>query len=259
MWAVRRGRQVAVPPVDDVQPPPGGTPGAVLGDHGGRTVPADGPPRQLVQLPPGGTLLGDHAWEPWHPSQLVQILSSVTAPWYVAGGWALDLFRGQQTREHEDLEIAVPNTAEAFGQVRQALEGYQIQVPGGQPTQLWPLDSLAFKMMHQTWVSEEALRADRALQVFRLDIFREPQRDGRWACRRDENIVLPYDEVICHDHAGIPYLAPHLVLLFKAKAARDKDQADLAGVLPMLDPSPRSWLAATIERLYPGHQWLEQL
>ncbi|MGH3656155.1 MAG: nucleotidyltransferase domain-containing protein [Micromonosporaceae bacterium] len=28
-------------------------------------------------------------------------------PWCVAAGWALDLFRGEQTRPHEDLEIAV--------------------------------------------------------------------------------------------------------------------------------------------------------
>ena len=51
----------------------------------------------------------------------------VTAPWCVAAGWALDLFRGEQTREHEDLEIAVPTTREAFGQVRNALAGYEIE------------------------------------------------------------------------------------------------------------------------------------
>jgi hypothetical protein len=30
-------------------------------------------------------------------------------PWYVAAGWAIDLFLGGHYREHEDLEIAVPN------------------------------------------------------------------------------------------------------------------------------------------------------
>jgi hypothetical protein len=29
-------------------------------------------------------------------------------PWCVAAGWALDLFRGMQTREHGDIEIAIP-------------------------------------------------------------------------------------------------------------------------------------------------------
>ena len=35
-------------------------------------------------------------------------LRGVTVPWYVAGGWALDLYRGVESREHEDLEIGVP-------------------------------------------------------------------------------------------------------------------------------------------------------
>jgi hypothetical protein len=29
-------------------------------------------------------------------------------PWYVAAGWALELFTGDAAREHDDLEIAVP-------------------------------------------------------------------------------------------------------------------------------------------------------
>jgi hypothetical protein len=206
--------------------------------------------------------MGDYIWEPWHPSELAQMLDGVRAPWCVAAGWALDLFRGEQSREHEDLEIGVPNTAEAFGEIRRALAGYEFHVPGGPPDQLWSLDGPAFEIMHQTWVSEPfpgAGPVGRVSRVFRLDVFREPQRDGQWVCRRDENIVFAYDEIICHDGAGIPYLAPHLVLLFKAKAARDKDEADLAGVLPLLEPDRRAWLSATIERLYPGHKWLERL
>ena len=70
------------------------------------------------QLAPGGVPIGDPVWESRQPAQLAALLRGVTAPWYVAAGWALDLFRGEQTREHEDLEIGLPNTAEAFGQAR---------------------------------------------------------------------------------------------------------------------------------------------
>jgi hypothetical protein len=31
----------------------------------------------------------------------------VPQPWWVAGGWALDLFLGRRTRPHADLEISV--------------------------------------------------------------------------------------------------------------------------------------------------------
>jgi hypothetical protein len=57
----------------------------------------------------------------------------------------------------------------------------------------------------------------------------------------------------------VPYEAPYLALLFKAKNGREKDNADLAGALPLLERGQRAWLAGTIARLHPGHAWLERL
>ena len=213
-------------------------------------------------VPPGGRPVVAPVWEPWDPDQLPELLRGVTAPWYVAGGWAIDLFRGEQTREHEDLEIGLPGTPEAFGQIRRALADYDLEVIGSGLA--WPLDSPAFEVMHQTWVSEQARpvaggpseQSAKPLRVYRLDIFREPQRHGRWVCRRDERIELPYDEVIRHSANGIPYLAPHLGLLFKAKHARPKDAFDLTGTLPRLTDAERDWLARTLRQVQPGHDWL---
>jgi hypothetical protein len=68
-------------------------------------------------MPPGGALLEDvdGQWEAWRPDQAAARLAPVTALWCVAGGWALDLCRGEQARDHHDLEIAVP--AQAFPQI----------------------------------------------------------------------------------------------------------------------------------------------
>jgi hypothetical protein len=43
-------------------------------------------------------------WDAWRPEEAAYLLERVEAPWYVAGGWAIDLFLGGQRREHEDLE-----------------------------------------------------------------------------------------------------------------------------------------------------------
>jgi hypothetical protein len=60
-------------------------------------------------LPPGGLEVDrDAPWHAWHPLGITERLRGVDVPWCVAGGWAMDLFRGGATREHEDLEIAVP-------------------------------------------------------------------------------------------------------------------------------------------------------
>ncbi|WP_378515025.1 hypothetical protein [Nonomuraea dietziae] len=71
---------------------------------------------------------------------------------------------------------------------------------------------------------------------------REPHEGGTWICRRDEGLRLPYDAIIERTADGIPYLVPEVVLLFKAKASRPKDQADFDGVLPLLGRARRDLL-----------------
>jgi hypothetical protein len=79
-------------------------------------------------------------------------------------------------------------------------------------------------------------------------------------CRRDERIRLPYSEVIERTSDGIPYARPEIVLLFKAKHAdRQRDQEDLAAVLPHLDPARRRRLAESLALVHPGQPWLAQL
>ena len=48
------------------------------------------------------------AWESWHPRDFAARMEGADLPWFVAGGWAIDLFLGTRTRDHEDLEVAVP-------------------------------------------------------------------------------------------------------------------------------------------------------
>lgn len=59
------------------------------------------------------------SWDAWDPSTIAGFLRDVGTRWYVVGGWGLDLFRGRQTREHEDLEIAVPQSG--FEEIREHL------------------------------------------------------------------------------------------------------------------------------------------
>jgi hypothetical protein len=201
-------------------------------------------------IPPGGTEVLDPPWDPWRPADIARLLAGVTVPWYVAGGWAIDLFIGRQTREHGDLEIAIP--ASAFPTIRSVLADYEFDVVGS--GQRWPLDSPAFDVMHQTWIRE------RDTGVYRADVFREPERDAAWVCRRDESISLPYENLIRRTGDGIPYLAPEVGLLFKAKwAAEPKNQADFAATAGLLGEDAAGWLRWALQRVHPGHAWIEAL
>jgi uncharacterized protein CbrC (UPF0167 family) len=210
------------------------------------------------QLPGGGTELSpaeiealDARWSScWTPGQVAQHLAGITAPWCVAAGWALDLFRGTQTREHGDIEIAVP--AASFPEIRARFPGYAFDaVSSGRIWENAAPDVLA--ATHQTWLR------DRATGSYLLDVFREPHDGETWICRHDETIRLAYDQIIHHTLDGIPYLAPELVLLFKAKHARPKDQADFDETIPHMTPAQRQTLAELLTRAHPGHHWQANL
>jgi hypothetical protein len=57
----------------------------------------------------------------------------------------------------------------------------------------------------------------------------------------------------------LPHLVPEIVLLFKAKHARPKDEKDMRGTLPLLDQAARGWLGWARRRVHPGHRWIEML
>ncbi|MFJ3221519.1 nucleotidyltransferase domain-containing protein [Kitasatospora sp. NPDC086801] len=210
------------------------------------------------QLPSGGIELSpdeiaalDARWSScWTPDEVAQRLAGIGAPWCVAAGWALDLFRGGRTRAHGDIEIAIP--AASFPEVRNRFPGYVFDAAGS--GRIWEdATPEALAAVHQTWLR------DPATGDYLLDVFREPHDRDVWICRRDERIRLPYSDIIRHTPGGVPYLVPELVLLFKAKNLRRKDQADFDATVPLMTPAQRGTLAELLARVHPGHPWLVDL
>ncbi|WP_420481619.1 nucleotidyltransferase domain-containing protein [Actinopolymorpha pittospori] len=180
------------------------------------------------------------------------MLHDLPARWCVVGGWALDLFRGHQSREHEDLEIATPLWD--FDLIRERLKAYEFFVAGREG--FWPVDGAgsAFFEYQQTMVR------DPASGMWRIDVMRIPDDGKNWICASDRHIRRPYDEAVAHSADGIPYLRPELVLLFKGLQTRPKDQADFEATLPLLPTGARVWLAhALTETRGDGHPWLAAL
>jgi hypothetical protein len=117
------------------------------------------------------------------------------------------------------------------------------------PLERLTVDGLA--ETHQTWFREPSTMR------WRLDVFREPSQGGMWICRRDPRLRRPFADVIRRTPDGIPYGAPEIVLLYKAKhATREKDEMDFAAVQPLLSAAQRAWLADALTLVHPGHRWL---
>ena len=156
------------------------------------------------------------AWDAWHPAEAARRLAGLHAPWAVIAGWSLDLFRGAQTREHEDLEIGIP--AAAFPAVREALG--ELEVFAVVDGRMVETTAGALGASHQTWFRETATGR------WRLDVVREPWDGDTWVCRRDPRIRRAREALIARTADGIPYQQPEIALLFKAKHTREKDQRD---------------------------------
>lgn len=102
-----------------------------------------------IELSPADIEALDARWSlSWTPSEVAQHLTGTVAPWYVAAGWALDLFHGRQTREHGDIEIAIP--AARFPEIRDCFPVCAFDaVSGGRTWANATPEVLA--RTHQTW------------------------------------------------------------------------------------------------------------
>ena len=184
------------------------------------------------------------AWAAWSPQEAALRLASVTAPWCVVGGWALDLWLGEQSRAHGDLEIAIQR--EDLPQVRAAL-GLPLHAVGDGAVRLLADDQPTPPHRHQNWVREG--------EAWRMDIMLEPGDPETWVYRREPGLTAPRAWMVGASDHGVPYLKPQGVLLYKSKTPRAKDEADLANALPRLDNEARVWLADAIARFEPASPW----
>ncbi|MBU2666867.1 hypothetical protein KOI35_25475 [Actinoplanes bogorensis] len=186
------------------------------------------------------------AWQPWEPRTVAERLTGVGVPWYVAGGWAVDLHLGETTREHDDLEIGVPRGR--FEPIAGRFPELAFYVAGDGVVQ--PATPAALDEHYQTWAY------DPAAEAWRFDVFREPHDGDTWISRRDASLRRPYGEMVLASPDGIPYLSPDVVLLFKAKHQRPKDEQDYAALSPRLTHGQREWLNKALEIVHPGHTWI---
>lgn len=191
----------------------------------------------------------------------VEMMAGFAGPWWVAGGWALDLFLGRKTRPHADLELSVLAADQAV--LFEHLAGWDLRLAApGASLPAWD-GSRIRPPFHQVWARRgpgrpsdaEEFAADPTMLGFLLE---QGTRD-RWVFRRHPVISRPLDQVGATTVDGVGFVRPEVALLFKAKAPRFKDQRDFDRILPRLDRAARSWLASALAQAYPGHAWQKRL
>jgi hypothetical protein len=196
-------------------------------------------------------------FEPVHA--VATLLSGLAVPWWITGGWAIDLAVGHVTRDHTDVNVMMLERDEhalrgltgtdiqliADGQIGPWPAGRRLNTgpaPGPKPPVTGP-DRLILR-------GEDLPLPAEVIPASAVEVF--------WVYRRGARIFTrPLADITRYWH-GIPFLAPEVVLLIKARPGLDKpradiDQRDFEAVLPMLSAGQRSWLKDALER----QSWLK--
>jgi hypothetical protein len=193
----------------------------------------------------------DRSWRAARPTEAVVWLSALEAPWWIAGGWSLDLFAGYQSRTHKDLDIGILRR-DALG-VISALRSWEFfEAKDG------TLSRLGAGAAPRANVNSLWCRPQDSTQ-WQLELMLDESVDGHWVFRREPRIQRPLAAAVRRNAEGIPYLAPEIQLLFKARAMRALDQADFDHIAPRLDADARAWLQRSLELSDPDHVWLSAL
>ena len=184
-----------------------------------------------------------------------RLMADFPRPWFVSGGWAIDLFLDRVTRDHEDLEVGIFRTHQGLLCAHLANWRLAKAVPG-QGWVPWAagerLELPVFQILAQP--PDDATPDSPEYEFFLNDV-----ADGLWHFRRDSTITYPLSALVRRSARGLPIVAPEVQLLYKAKRHRPKDEHDFALAHGRLDPAAQAWLRAALTRHHPDDPWLARL
>ena len=178
-------------------------------------------------------------WGEWdlslRPSDAATWFEGFPGTWAIAGGWAIELFVGRPVREHKDLDVAVARADAVL--LHDQFAGWELLFPSPAGFRPWSAGEPLPDDEHQLWCRRVTDGK------WTHEILFEDIRDGVLYYRRDPSVTLPVDEAILTPD-GIPFVAPQVQLLYKAKGARPRDAVDRAAAWRLMTPAQRSWLEA---------------
>jgi len=180
----------------------------------------------------------------------VDTTANIGAWWAVAGGWAIDMWLGRQTRDHHDIEVAVlrDDRIVIWEQLHDRFELTCIDPPDS-GWRAWGPDEL---------VAGPAFQGQACGPDATFDLFFETASDGRWIFRRDARITRPLGQITV-EACGLPIIRPEVQLLYMAKSSEPKNELDFANVAPTLASNSRAWLSDVLRIVHPEHRWIESL
>ena len=193
----------------------------------------------------------DDSWDPLSIPDVTNLFAAFDVDWWVAGGQAIDLFLGWETRQHNDLDL------EMFRSDRNILfdvfQGWGFCTVSEAGFSDWERDAPIEPNVFGIW-GRPTPHDPWAVEIILAD-----GDEGSWRFRRDNEISLPRSLLTVTTEVGVKYCTPEVQLLYKSKQNRPKDDIDMVRCLHRMTRSQRAWLANAIRRGDPTHPWIRLL
>lgn len=191
-------------------------------------------------------------WKSWSPFEASDLLRNVGKDFWIAGGWAIDLFLKRTTRLHDDLDVAIDRNDQV--QFYFKLKDFDLMVPDPPGMGiLRPLNEneILKQPLHNVWVGKNEWKLELLLCDF---------ENNEWVYRRNKNIRGSRSEFGWEHESGLKVISPEIQLLYKAANPRAKDEQDFRNCLPEMSLNQKERLEEYI-LLTAGaaHPWISLL
>src|SRR5687767_4836329 len=128
-------------------------------------------------------------WDPWTPDEVADALQGIEAPWWIAGGWAIDLVLGRESRTHRDVDVWIGRDDQvAFRAALAPFDPHACDPPGALRPWAAHADILG-PTVQDVWVRENPSGP------WRFQLMLNDLSGDSWSFKRDPSIARPLSEV----------------------------------------------------------------
>lgn len=176
-------------------------------------------------------------WQPISIDELKATFKSADKPYWITGGWAIDLFLQKQTRTHEDLDVSIARDDQSIFQ--KLLCSWDLRAsdpPGSGNLRKWEPSEILCPPIHNVWCRKEENGP------WNLELMLCTFENGMWVYRRNSKIKGPLESFGWKQADGTLVIAPEIQLLYKSRGIRTKDTQDFENCLAIFNREKKEWL-----------------
>jgi len=218
----------------------------------------DSGPRMTIEI--GGTPIrcipmSLNLWNPLSTDEVKRLFRSAERPYWISGGWAIDLFLGKSTRPHDDIDISIHRDDQLHFQ--NVLSDWDIRAsdpPGSGRLRPWSSGEFLNPPIHNLWCRKNSTGP------WNLEVMLCKFENDEWVYRRNPKIRGPISSFGWQKEDGTRVIAPEIQLLYKSRSPRAKDNQDFENCVQKFSKEKTQWLhEAILVDSGSSHPWIEKL